>query len=184
MIVGNMTLFDFIPVAVLATLMGMAVLQRQVSRTAQKTRLVLARKGEAFLARTDVPSELRQDVERWLEDPFPCNCFLGFLLLPVLPIAIWISLANGKNNRRYFAAMGASHEARASYLELRSIMRKLQLANHPIMTPLSDLVVTLSLVVATPFLLLSHKASEASLDRDGATVTIDEFWSHLPKLAK
>ncbi len=179
-----MTYVDIIPLAIVGTFAVSAVLQRSVSRSAQEYRLALAEKGERLLARQDLPSELRLDVERWLDDPFPCSCWLGVLLLPLLPIYVWTSLAFNRGKPAFDALRSASPEIRGSYLEVRSIIRKLQLANHPIMTPLGEFVVNLSLVLAVPFLLIAHRSPANSFDRDSSAVSVDEFWSHVPKLAR
>lgn len=175
-----MTLIDFAPLALAGLLVASSAIQRGVSRNVQKTRLALAEKGERFLARTDVPAPMRADVARFLDDPFPCNCLLGFIFLPLLPLVIWFSLAKGRPDEHFESMRHANREVRGSYLEIRSLFRKIQLGNHPIMSPLTDFMVSLSLVIATPFLLVSQNATESSFDREGAALAVDEFWSHLP----
>ncbi|MFC5342746.1 hypothetical protein ACETK8_06320 [Brevundimonas staleyi] len=179
-----MTYVDIIPLVIVGALAGAEFILRNVSKSAQDYRLTLAEKGERLLAREDLPLELRAEVERWLDDPFPCSCWLGVLLLPFIPFFVWISLAQNRGKASFDALRQTSPDIRGSYLELRAIIRKLQLANHPIMTPLGEFVVNLSLVMAIPVLLIVHRSPANSFDRDNSAVSVEEFWSHVPKLAR
>ncbi|CAN7167061.1 hypothetical protein [Brevundimonas sp. LjRoot202] len=179
-----MTFVDLIPLGILSGLVGAAFVQRSASRAVQRSRLVLAEKGERFLARIDVPAGLRADVERKLANPFPCNCSLMFVVLPLLPFLVWIDLGTGKNDERFDELRHAGHEVRGAYLEIRALTRKIGLASHPIMSPIAELIVSLSIVMAVPFLLLSKRFDESALDRDSASEGVDEYWSHLPKFVR
>jgi len=179
-----MTIVDFMPLAAIVVLATATVVQRFASRAVQPARLALAEKGERFLARTDVPAGMRLEVSRILESPFSCNCVFLVLFIPFLPLIIWGEILAGRNQDHFREFSGAGHDVRGRYLEIRALSRKISLANHPILSPVGDLVVSLSLVMAVPYLIVSRRFNEGALDRDGAASVVDHYWSHLPKLSK
>ena len=179
-----MTVYDFIPLAVLVGVVASSVVQRKASVAVQPLRILLAEKGERFLARSDVPESLRAEVSRTLESPFSCNCYLLFVSLLVLPLLVWFDLGSRRNEARSTEMQRIGHEVRGRYLEIRALSRRIELANHPIISPLAELIVSFSIVLAVPFLLLGHRLDVGTLDRDSASVGVDEYWSHLPKFGR
>lgn len=176
-----MTAQDVTPLALVAAFGVAAYVHRLMMRGAQPIRLRLAEKGERFLARTDVPAQLRRDVQGLLDGAFPCNCFLLFLVLPFMPIIALYWVLNDEDGRpKEFKH--AAKDVRGAYLEIRSLHRKLGLANHPILYPLAQLVMGLSLVVAAPFALARKHATEVDLDTESALLSLEQTHTSL-KLA-
>lgn len=175
-----MTAFDFIPLGIVGVLVAASFIHRGMMTAAQPHRLALADKGEAFLLREDIPTELRADVESVLEDAFPCNCMLMFLLLPLIPLLVWHG--RSRSHARSSAFKTVSPEVRGRYLEIRQLHRKIVLANHPIMAPLVDLIGSLSVVLISAGLVLAHKASSNGLDADGAMLNLEQYRQSLPGL--
>lgn len=170
-----MRLIDFAPLAIAALFCAAPVVQRGMMTAAQPFRLKLAEKGEALLARTDVPADLREDVESMLADPFPCNCLFMFLIVPLVPLFMLLSMSSAfarTTNR------AASQEVMGRYAELHGIYRRISLANHPIATPVTEFLATMTLVVVAPFYLLIKRGA-ASLDRDGAVLALERQQRHL-----
>lgn len=138
---------------------------------AQPARLKLAEKGEKLLARVDVPKHIRRDVEAMLDNAFPCNCVIMFLIIPIMPLLVFAWLSYRIRNSPPWEHV--SPEVNGRYLEIRSLHRKIELANHPVLTPIMDFVVTASLMLAAPILLLIRRSAEVALDRDGAALSLE-----------
>lgn len=166
-----MRAMDLIPLAAVIALGMSTMVHRSMMTAAQPTRLKLAEKGEKLLARTDVPKHIRRDVEAMLDNAFPCNCVLMFLIVPIMPLLVFGWLAYRLRTPARREAM--TPEITGRYLELRSLHRKIELANHPVLTPVMDFVVTVSLTLAIPVLVLIRRGAEVALDRDGAALSLE-----------
>ena len=164
-----------LPLLVVIALAVTPIMQRALSSSIQAGRLSLAEKGEAFLSRHDIPRVMRSDVDDMLDGAFPCNCTLAVIFLPLIPFAVWFN--RKRTNRRFTELSVTSPDVRGAYFELRALHRKVQLANHPIMVPVSDFVVTLSVLAMVPVLIATRRPSQATIDRDSAAMSLEHTWT-------
>lgn len=173
-----MTLLNIsLVVAVLALLVG-SVIQRRLSAEVQPLRIELANRGEDFLARTDLPRVLRTDVEDMLETAFPCNCLFGVLLLPLIPFFVWAGWK--RSNRRATEIGFTGEEVRTSYAHIRALHRRIAIANHPVLQPLTDLIAVASMMVLVLALVAFRKRVAPNLDPQSAAQNVDHAfrWAH------
>ena len=157
-------------VVVLALIVG-TVIQRRLSAEVQPLRIELANRGEDFLARADIPRVLRTDVEDMLETAFPCNCVFGILLLPFIPLFVWAGWK--RSNRRSTEIGFTSEEVRTAYAQIRALHRRVAIANHPVLGPLTDLIAVASMLVLVLALVLFRKQVAPNLDPESAAQNVD-----------
>jgi hypothetical protein len=163
-------------VAVAALIVG-TLTYRRIMTVAQRHRLQMAEKGEAFLGRTDVPQPLRKAVESMLDDAFP-NGIL-FLAIAAILAPILIPLASSKANERMLALASTSREIRGMFLEIAALHRRIANANHPVLLPLLELEVSLIMTVEIVVRSVLGRTSDLSLDRDNMMLSMEDAQRHL-----
>lgn len=166
-----MNAIDLAPVGLFAILAISSIVQRRMMTAAQPARLKLAEKGEKLLARTDVPNRMRREVEGMLDSAFPCNCLLMFLIIPIVPAIVigWLIYRLNKP----VTAEACNQDVSGRYLEIRALHRKIEMANHPVLTPIIEFMVAFSLILVLPFLLLARRSADLAFDRDSATLSLE-----------
>lgn len=170
------TLEIALPVAAALIVAGMFV-YRQLMTAAQPARLRLAEKGERFLAREDVPAELRSDVEAMLDDAFP-NSVL-FLLLAGILAPILVPLTVNDLRARQKAMSNAKADVRGAYLEISALHRRVSLANHPFALPILELEVGLISTLTIAVGSFTSRQGGLMLDRDGIIISLEQHQRQL-----
>lgn len=172
-----MTLSDLTPLVAVGALVVGAMTFRRIMTVAQRHRLVLAEKGEAFLGRTDVPQPLRRAVESMLDDAFPSGIL--FLAIAAVLAPVLIPLASSKANERMAALAGTNRDVRGMFLEIAALHRRIANANHPVLLPLLELEVSLIMTVEVVVRTILGRTGDLSLDRDSMMLSMEDAQRHL-----
>ncbi len=135
-----MTVVDLAPVAVVALIPVGLFLNGRLTMAAQPLRLELAEKGEALLAVSDLPKEVRSQVNYMLETAFGMGIPLLFsvLVFPFLGLAA-VSFRRDLLARAERDYSTLPSEQRARLYELMRLHERITSANHPALQAVMEL---------------------------------------------
>lgn len=157
-----MTAANILPILIPVVALGMILVGSRLSKVVQPLRLKMAEKGEALLAKPNLPDPFKTQIEFMLSNAFGGKLHF-FLVIILTPIALAAYLLVPPLRRRIDRA-GArlDTELEAEYEEVLRLFDKITMGNHPFLWLALQLV---DAVIIPIFLLVAVlRSKKISLD--------------------
>jgi hypothetical protein len=131
------------PLVIMGGVITLGLAHLRIMQAAQPLRLELAEKGERFLARPELPPDVRGQVKWMLDSAFGLrkSIIMGFVAVPIIAILLIFRERYIVDFKENFAAM--SNDSKVFFGEIMRLHSRITLANHPILWAVLELEIIL-----------------------------------------